>query len=84
MNEKEERAFKGVYDFYSRWRETVIETQEQWNAFAFDAGKTCEEIDAKHCKLAMNLLMAAVDTIGELYMNGNKPLPSGYFGRDDM
>ena len=84
MNEKEEKAFKGVYDFYARWRETVIETQEQWNAFAFDAGKTCEEIDAKHCKLGMNLLMAAVDTIGELYMNGQKPLPANYFGREDI
>lgn len=84
VNDKEKAAFRAVFEFYARWRETVIETPEQWEAFAEDAGKTGEAMDVKNCRLGLNLLTAAVETIGWFYEDGRKPMPANYFGREDI
>ena len=84
MNDNEKRAFRLVFEFYDRWRETVIETEEQWLAFAEDYRKTGLAMDFEHNPLGRNLLTAAVDTIDELYKGGRKPMPANYFGRDDL
>ena len=82
MNENEERAFREVYQFYAKWRETVIETDEQWLAFARDVQKTGADLEGN--RLGERLLSAAVETISDLYKNGMKPMPAGYFGREDL
>ncbi len=84
MNESEERAFRVIYGFYAKWRETVIETDEQWQALAEDVGLIALEADTDHCPLAGHLLTAALDTLNDLYRGGMKPMPAGYFGRDDL
>lgn len=84
MNENEERAFKAAYCFYAKWRETVIETDEQWQALADDVGRFARETDVDHCQLAGRLLTAILDTLNDLYRGGMKPMPAGYFGRDDL
>ena len=82
MNEQEETAFRDAYLFYRKWRETVIETDEQWEELARDVG----EFGRKHsaCQLARNLIAAVLDTLNELYKGGMKPMPANYFGRDDL
>ena len=82
MNENEENAFRVVYGFYKKWRETVIETQEQWDEFAADVGDAGSRIG--DTPLGWHLLEAVLDTFGDLYRDGMKPMPAGYFGRDDL
>ena len=36
MNDREKESFQIVFRFYEKWREQIIETDEQWNAFAED------------------------------------------------
>ena len=82
MNEAEENAFRVVYGFYKKWRENVIETQEQWDEFAEDVGKTITAMDVN--PLGFRLMTAVLDHINDLYRDGMKPMPAGYFGRDDL
>lgn len=84
MNENEEKAFKAAYGFYAKWRETVIETDEQWQELADDVELFAKETDVDHCPLAGHLLIAILDTLNDLYKDGMKPMPAGYFGRDDL
>lgn len=84
MNENEEKAFKAAYGFYAKWRETVIETDEQWQELADDVGRFAVEIDVDNNPLAGHLLTAVLDTLNDLYKDGMKPMPAGYFGRDDL
>lgn len=84
MNENEEKAFRAAYGFYSKWRETVIETAEQWQELADDVGLFAKKADTDHCPLAGHLLVAILDTLNDLYSGGMKPMPAGYFGRDDL
>ena len=80
MNENEENAFRVVYEFCKKWRETVIETDEQWKQLAEDVGG----IGRQDNPLMFRLLTAVLDYLNDLYMDGMKPMPAGYFGRDDL
>lgn len=82
MNDKEKEAFRRVFDFYDKWRSVVIETEEQWTELAEDVGKLGAEFDGN--PLGLNLMTGALDTLNGLYRQGMKPMPAGYFGRDDM
>lgn len=84
MNENEEKAFRAAYGFYSKWRETVIETVAQWDELADDVRKFAVDMDVDHNPLAWHLLTAILDTLNDLYRGGMKPMPAGYFGRDDL
>ena len=84
MNENEEQAFRAAYMFYARWRETIIETDEQWQLLTEDVGLYAKNENIDHNPLAAHLLTAVLDTLNDLYKNGAKPLPAGYFGRDDL
>ena len=84
MNEKEELAFKLAIAFYAKWRETIIETDKQWEEFAEDVGKFAVNADCDNCKLADHLLLALTGTFNDLYRGGAKPLPAGYSGRRDI
>ena len=84
MNEKEQNAFRVAVEFYAKWRETVIERDEQWQEFAADVGLFSRDADVDNCPLAWHLLTAVLETFNDLYRNGTKPMPSGYFGRDGI
>ena len=84
MNEKENESFRFVYQFYDKWRGTIIETQEQWDQFAKDVGQLGIDLDIDHNPLGWHLMNAAIDTINDLYKGGMKPVPAGYFGSDDL
>lgn len=84
MNDQEENAFRLVYMFYKKWRETIIETQEQWDQFAEDVGQLGRDLDIDHNQLGWHLMEAALETFNDLYKYGMKPMPAGYFGRDDL
>jgi hypothetical protein len=82
MNEKEEQAFKIAYEFYRKWREIVIETEEQWINWANDLTASFRPV--YDCPLGHRLMESIFDTFSDLYRNGMKPLPADYFGRDDL
>ena len=82
MNENEERAFRLVFTFFSEWRETVIETEEQWQALAEEVGDMVRISSGN--PLMFKLLTAVLDYLNDLYKGGMKPMPANYFGRDDM
>lgn len=84
MNDKEIKSFRLVFDWYQRWRETIIETDEQWAEFAASVGQLNLDLDTDHNVLGGHLMMAVIDTINDLYKDGKKPLPANYFGREDM
>lgn len=84
MNEKEEMAFRLAVAFYAKFRETILETDEQWDEFAEDIGKYVVEADVDNCRLAHHLLIALTDTFNDLYHGGAKPIPVGYLGRSDI
>lgn len=84
MNEAETRIFQKIFSFYEKWRNTVIETDEQWNRFADEVGLLGKDPDVNGSPLGWNLLTAVLDTFNTLYKNGMKPMPAGYFGRDDL
>lgn len=84
MNETEEKAFSITRDFYQKWREVIIETDDQWKAFAEDVGRMGRILDIDHNQLGWNLMYAVVETFNHLYKDGKKPLPADYFGRDDL
>lgn len=84
MNENEMKAFRMAIKVYSKWRETVIETDEQWRELAADVGLYVAATDVDHNPLAGHLLVAILETINDLYKGGMKPMPAGYFGRDDL
>lgn len=82
MNEKERNAFRLAVEFYTKWRETVIESDAQWLDFAADVGRLAKEADVDNCLLAGHLLTAIVETFNDMYSYGRKPMPAGFFGRD--
>ena len=82
MNDKEKEAFRRVFDFYDKWRSVVIETEEQWTELAADVGAMAPEFEK--CPLAFHLVNAALEALNDLYRGGMKPVPAGYFGRDDL
>lgn len=82
MNEMEENAFKAAIAFYQKWRETVIETDEQWLQFAVEWQKVFEPVF--DCPIGKHLSFAVSYAFSELYKDGAKPMPAGYFGRDDL
>ena len=84
MNEKEKESFRLAFSFYEKWRSVIIETQEQWDQFAADVGQLGRDLDIDHNPLGWNLMYAVIETVNDLYKDGMKPLPAGYFGRDDM
>ena len=84
MNEMEEKAFKLAFEFYAKWRGTMIETEEQWQEFAADVGKFAIDADIDHNILGARILVALTDTFNDLYKGGMKPVPSNYFGREDL
>ena len=84
MNENEEKAFRAAYLLYAKWRETIFETDEQWQTLSDDVGAFAKEQDIDHNPLAWRLLMAILEAMNDLYKGGMKPMPAGYFGRDDL
>ena len=84
MNELEEKAFRLVYNFYAKWRDIMIETQGQWDQFAADVGQLGKDLDIDHNPLGWRMMVAALETFNDLYKDGKVPVPSGYFGRDDI
>ena len=84
MNEKEKESFRFAFEFYDKWRAVIIETQEQWEEFARDVGRLNDDMDTDHNPLGARLMMAVVETFNDLYRGGMKPVPAGYFGRDDL
>ena len=82
MNDMEENAFRVVYAFCRKWRETVIETQEQWEQFSKEVGEIVR-INPNN-PLMFKMLTAVLDYFTDLYKDGMKPMPAGYFGRDDI
>ena len=84
MNELETKAFRMVYNFYSKWRDIMIETQAQWDQFAEEVGQLGRDLDIDHNPLGWHLMEAALETFNDLYHGGKVPVPAGYFGRDDI
>ena len=84
MNEKEKESFRFAFEFYDKWRAVIIEKQEQWEEFARDVGQLNVDLDTDHNPLGARLMMAVVETFNDLYRGGMKPVPTGYFGRDDL
>ena len=82
MNEQEDAAFRAAYRFLAKYRETVLENDEQWLAYAREVGQVSADLDGN--PLAQFLLGAVVEYIGFLYKDGMKPMPANYFGRDDI
>lgn len=84
MNENEEKAFRITYGFYRRWREIIIERDDQWKEFAKEVGQMGIDLDIEHNPLGWYLMNAVLDAFNHLYKDGAKPMPAGYFGRDDI
>ena len=84
MNEKEKNAFRLIYEFYSKWREIILETDGQWTDFAHDVGQLGVDLDIDHNPLGWHMMKAVLDTFNDLYKDGMKPVPENYFGRDDL
>ena len=84
MSENERRIFRLVFEFYEKWRGTVIETEEQWHQLSDEVGLLGKDPDVNGCPLGWNLLTAVLDTLSALYKGGMKPMPDGYLGRDDL
>ena len=84
MSENEERTFRIVFNFYRKWRDVIIEKDEQWVEFAREAGEMGIALDFEHNPLGARLMDAVMMAINDLYKNGMKPMPAGYFGRDDI
>lgn len=84
MNDKEENSFRLIYNFYQKWRDTIIETDEQWADFATEVGAMGVLLDIDHNPLGWHLMNAVLDTFNDLYKDGAKPMPANYFGRDDF
>ena len=84
MNEIEQKTFKLAYQFYEKWRGTMIETDEQWQEFSADVGQFAIDADIDHNILGRYILVALTDTFNDLYKGGLKPVPNNYFGREDL
>ena len=84
MNDREKESFQIVFRFYEKWREQIIETDEQWNAFAEDVRLMGLDLDIDHNPLGWHLMYGVLETFNDLYKGGRKPVPAGYFGRDDL
>jgi len=82
MNSMEENAFKIAYGFYQKWRETVIETDEQWIAWAQEWKDVFKPVF--HTPIGKQLAFAVFEACSEMYKDGMKPIPADYFGRDDL
>jgi len=82
MNETEERAFKIAFEFYRKWRDGVIETEDQWLAWAEDWKNAFAPVFKT--PIGKHLAAAVFDAFSDMYRNGMKPMPADYFGRDDL
>lgn len=82
MNDKEQEAFRAAIGFYGKWRDQVIETDEEWIRWANDWNETFSAVSGT--PIGKRLAEAVFDAFGDMYRNGMKPMPANYFGRDDM
>ena len=78
----EEQAFRSAYTFYQKYRETVIETDDQWITFAEEWKTSFAPVFT--CPIGKALALAVFDAFSDLYKDGKKPMPANYFGRDDL
>ena len=84
MNDYEQDAFRLCYEFYAKWREEILETEDQWKAFADALGELAAKIGEHWTPIGQHLFDAVIDGISDLYMDGRKPMPAGYFGKDEF
>ena len=84
MNEFEEAAFRLCYGFYAKWREEIIETDDQYKALAEDVGKLAAALGEHQTPIGQRLFEAVLDGLSDLYAGGMKPVPANYFGREDL
>lgn len=84
MTDNEQKAFRMVFQFCEKWRDTVMETDDQWLAFGKEAGGMSKQFSMEGNTLGFKLLTAALEWFNELYLGDKKPAKAGYFGRDDL
>ena len=84
MTGNEEKSIALCVRFYAKWRETAIETDGQWEAFAKDLGRLAADLEGVKCPVGCRMFDAVIDAINDLYKNGMVPVGEDYLGRDDL
>lgn len=84
MSGEEKESIRLAIGFYMKWREGVIETEEEWGRFAAETGELVRDMSRCYSRIGLHLFDAVMTTFDELYRNGRKPVPDNYFGRDDL
>jgi hypothetical protein len=84
MSEAERESIRLAIGFYMKWREGIIETDEDWDRFAKESGELVQDLSKHYSRIGLHLFDAVMTTFNDLYQNGRKPVPANYFGRDDL
>ena len=84
MSEAERESIRRAIGFYMKWREGIIETDEDWDRFAKESGKLVQNLSKCYSRIGLHLFDAVMTTFNDLYQSGRKPVPANYFGRDDL
>ena len=58
--------------------------QQALEAFAESLGELAARIGEHWTPIGQHLFDAVIDGISDLYRDGRKPMPAGYFGRDEF
>ena len=83
MPEDDARIFGEAYELWNKWRWQEIH-DNKWIEFAQDLGTFASRNNWKDNPLTDRLTSALFDAIGDLYVNGKRPMIPDYFGRSDL
>jgi hypothetical protein len=82
MPEEDGKIFGEAYQLYDKWRGTRIERPEQWLHLTEELhGFVCRHPESR---LALRLAIGLMDTIDDLYHDGQAPAVPDYIGRADL
>ena len=84
MTDKEREIFRDFYKVYEKYRDHLLETDDDWKRFATDVCTLGAKHDWEHNPLASNLAMCVLDTFNEMYKDHQHPEIAGFFDRGDL
>ncbi len=84
MPDEENRVFSDFYQIYSKYRGHEMTTDEDWGNLAKEVAACAELHHWQTCALAKWMANMIMDTMNDLYKNGNKPVIADFIGREDL
>lgn len=84
MTEKERKIFQDFYKVYDKYRDRVLESDDDWKEFVTEVCALGVKHGWETDPLANHMAMCILDTFNDMYKDHQQPAPVGFFDRGDL